>query len=202
VALLAMTATAALGASPAVVTNAGIAAVLIATVEPPHGFYSAAAAHRLVDVLIGGATSLVVLAVIPAHTLRTTRKAATVLSAELAVVLAQVASALEHRDEEAAERALEEARTLDAVVARLREESDLADEAALLTPFGGHGRRVGGRPGAGRSHRAGSSGKRPVATAPPELQLKSRPSSRIWKARTMSMIPFVIAQIPAKISSV
>ena len=67
VALLAMSATAVLGASPAVATNAGIAAVLIATVQPAHGFYSPAAARRLVDVLIGGATSLAVLVLLPAH---------------------------------------------------------------------------------------------------------------------------------------
>jgi hypothetical protein len=40
-----------------------------AAVQPPHGFYSPAAARRLVDVLIGGATSLAVLILLPAHTL-------------------------------------------------------------------------------------------------------------------------------------
>jgi uncharacterized membrane protein YgaE (UPF0421/DUF939 family) len=135
VALLAMSVTAVLGASPAVVTNAGIAAVLIATVQPAHGFYSPAAARRLVDVLIGGATSLSVLVLVPAHTLTSTRRAATALFAELSATLEEVASALELRDEEAAERALEHARHLDSFVVRLREESDLAHEAVLLAPI-------------------------------------------------------------------
>ena len=135
VALLAMSVTAMLGASPAVVTNAGIAAVLIATVQPPHGFYSPAAARRLVDVLIGGATSLAVLVLLPAHTLSSTRRAATALFAELSATLDEVASALERRDEEAAERALEHARHLDSFVGWLREESDLAHEAVLLAPI-------------------------------------------------------------------
>ena len=56
-----------IGASPAVVTNAGIAAVLIATVQAEHGGYSPAAARRLVDVLIGGATGLAVLVLLPSH---------------------------------------------------------------------------------------------------------------------------------------
>jgi uncharacterized membrane protein YgaE (UPF0421/DUF939 family) len=134
VALLAMSATAVLGASPAVVTNAGIAAVLIATVQPAHGFYSPAAARRLVDVLIGGATSLAVLVLLPAHSLSSTRRAATALLVELSATLDEVASALERRDGEAAERALEHARGLDSFVGRLREESDLAHEAVLLAP--------------------------------------------------------------------
>jgi uncharacterized membrane protein YgaE (UPF0421/DUF939 family) len=135
VALLAMSATAVLGASPAVVTNAGVAAVLIATVQPAHGFYSPAAARRLVDVLIGGATSLAVLVLLPAHSLSSTRRAVTALLAELSTTLDEVASALERRDEEAAERALEHARGLDWLVGRLRDESDLAHEAVLLAPI-------------------------------------------------------------------
>ena len=135
VALLAMSATAVLGASPAVVTNAGIAAVLIATVQAAHGFYSPAAARRLVDVLIGGATSLAVLVLLPAHSLSSTRRAATALLVELSATLDEVASALERRDEEAAEQALEHARGLDSFVARLRDESDLAHEAVLLAPI-------------------------------------------------------------------
>ena len=90
VALLAMSATAVLGASPAVVTNAGIAAVLIATVQPAHGFYSPAAAQRLVDVLIGGATSLAVLVLLPAHSLSSTRRAATAPLVELSATLDEV----------------------------------------------------------------------------------------------------------------
>ena len=135
VALLAMSATAVLGASPAAVTNAGIAAVLIATVQPAHGFYSPAAARRLVDVLIGGATSLAVLVLLPAHSLSSTRRAATALLVELSTTLDEVASALERRDEEAAEQALEHARGLDSFVSRLRDESDLAHEAVLLAPI-------------------------------------------------------------------
>lgn len=121
VALLAMSATAVLGASPAVVTNAGIAAVLIATVQRAHGFYSPAVARRLVDVLIGGATSLAVLVLLPAHSLSSTRRAATALLVELSAMLDEVASALGRRDEEAAEQALEHARGLDCLVARLRD---------------------------------------------------------------------------------
>lgn len=140
VALLAMSATAVLRASPAVVTNAGIAAVLIATIQPPHALYSQGAAQRLVDVLVGGATSLAVLVLMPAHNLRTTRRAAESLLTELSGTLHDVASALERRDAAAAERALDRARRLDALVAGLQGECELAHEAVLLAPVGGHRR--------------------------------------------------------------
>ncbi len=135
VAFLAMSATVVLGASPAVVTNAGVAPVLIATVQPPHGFYSQAAARRLVDVLIGGAMSLAVLVLLPAHTLRTTRGAARTLLLEFSATLEDIASALERREAAAAEQALARARELDALVDRLHEESDLANEAVVLAPI-------------------------------------------------------------------
>ncbi|HME04326.1 MAG TPA: FUSC family protein [Solirubrobacteraceae bacterium] len=148
VALLAMSAAALLGGSPTLVTNAGVAGVLIATIQPPHGLYSTAAVGRLVDVMVGGGVSLCIAVALPVHTLASTRAAAIVLFADLAGTLDDAAFALDSRDIGAAEETLERARTLDALVGRLREEAELAYETARLAPLRWRKRHVLARYGA------------------------------------------------------
>jgi uncharacterized membrane protein YgaE (UPF0421/DUF939 family) len=135
VALLATGAATTLGAGPTLVTNAGIAGVLIATVQAPHGIYSSAGVGRLFDVLIGGGASLAMSVVLPSHPLKSTRAAAATLVSELSGTLDDVAGALDSHDAEAGERALERARTLDAYVVGLHQAIELAEETAHLVPF-------------------------------------------------------------------
>ena len=54
VTVLAMATATVLGADASVVTQAGIASALIATIEPPHGLYDNLAVDRLIDILVGG----------------------------------------------------------------------------------------------------------------------------------------------------
>jgi uncharacterized membrane protein YgaE (UPF0421/DUF939 family) len=140
VALLAMGVATGLGASPMLVTQAGIAAVLVATIQPPHGIYSSAGVQRLVDVLAGGGAATAVSVLLPAHPLKRTHAAATALLSELSGTLDDVARALDSHDADAAERALERARTLDAYVLRFRQAIELAEETARLGLFYRHTR--------------------------------------------------------------
>jgi len=140
VALLAMGVATVLGASPMLVTQAGTAAVLIATIEPPHGIYSSAGVQRLVDVLVGGGAAIAVSVLLPAHPLKRTHAAETALLSELSGTLDDVAGALDSHDADAAERALERARTLDSYVDRFRQAIELGEETARLGPFYRHTR--------------------------------------------------------------
>jgi uncharacterized membrane protein YgaE (UPF0421/DUF939 family) len=135
VALIATGVATTLGAGPTLVTNAGTAAILIATVQAPHGIYSGAAVGRLVDVLIGGGASLAMSVVLPSPPLKTTRAGAATLLFELSGTLDDVASALESHDPEVAGRALVRARTLDGNVVRLHEAIELAEETVRIVPF-------------------------------------------------------------------
>ncbi len=135
VALLTMGLATALGADAMLITQAGIAAVLIATIEPPRGIYSPLAGERLIDVLVGGACGLAATIVLPLHPLRHPRIAGAKFFAELHGVLADMASALEPDDAAAADRALERARTLDGALATYRLALDTADETTRISPF-------------------------------------------------------------------
>jgi hypothetical protein len=135
VALLATGAATTLGAGPTMVTNAGTAGVLIATVQAPHGIYSSAGVGRLVDVLIGGGASLLMSVVLPSHPVKSARAAAARLVSELSGTLDDVAGALDSHDAEVGERALERARRLDAYAVRLHQAIELAKETAHLVPF-------------------------------------------------------------------
>jgi uncharacterized membrane protein YgaE (UPF0421/DUF939 family) len=140
VALLAMAAATAIGAGPAVVTQAGTASVLIATIQPPTGLYSALAAQRFVDVLIGGGVGLAIALALPRNPLSSTREAAAPLCAGLEGTLEEIAAGLERRDAATAERALERARSLDARARALQQALELAEETARLAPAQWHTR--------------------------------------------------------------
>jgi hypothetical protein len=117
-----------------VVTQAGTASVLIATIQPPKGLYSALAAQRFVDVLIGGSVGLVISIALPRSLGAATREAVGPLLAELAATLEDVALALERHDGSAAEQALERARALDPYARILQQTLDLAEETSRLSP--------------------------------------------------------------------
>ncbi|MGH3729449.1 MAG: FUSC family protein [Micromonosporaceae bacterium] len=134
VAGLAMVTTIALGANPQVVSQATIAAVLIATVQPPEGVISGLASERLLDILIGCGVGLAASLVLPAHPLRTTKAVAEPFFVEMVATLEQTADALAAHDREAAERALLRARTLDRYAGDLQSALDLALETTRLSP--------------------------------------------------------------------
>ncbi|NEE03594.1 FUSC family protein [Phytoactinopolyspora halotolerans] len=145
VATLAMGTVTALGAGPMVVTQAGVASVLIATIEPPDGLYSSLANQRLVDVLIGGGFGLAASFILPRHPLASTRAAAVPLFAELRATLEQIATALDTGDVAEAEAALQQSRTLDGYVRTWQETIDQAEETAVLAPTHWSKRSVVGR---------------------------------------------------------
>jgi uncharacterized membrane protein YgaE (UPF0421/DUF939 family) len=134
VASLAMAVAAFVGAAPTVVAQAGTASVLIATIQPPHGIYSALAAQRFVDVLVGGGVGLILWLGLPRNPLRAAQQASTPLFSELTSVLEAVAAGLERHDPEAGEQALARARTLDARVEHLQEVLELASETVRFAP--------------------------------------------------------------------
>ncbi len=134
VAVLAMGAATALGAGPLLITQAGVAGVLIATIEPPEGLYSSMANQRLVDVLIGGGIGLAASFILPRHPLTSTRAAAEPLFSELRGTLEQIARALDTRSAGEIAAALERARTLDGYVRAWQEAIDQAEETVFLAP--------------------------------------------------------------------
>ena len=124
--------------------------MLVATLVGAHN------ASRFVDALVGGAIGLAVLVAVPVNPLRQAQAAGSVVFAELAATLDDIAAALEARDIAAVREALARARATERLVTRLargarRRAGDGAALAALLArpqPA----RRVRAR---GRADRAG-----------------------------------------------
>jgi uncharacterized membrane protein YgaE (UPF0421/DUF939 family) len=134
VVLLAMGAAWLLGGGPGVVTQAGIAGVLIATIQPPHGIFGGLAASRFIDVVVGGCTGLAVTLAFSRSPRAITQEAAAPFFSELSRALEQVADGLAARDDAAAEDAFARARPVGAALRRLREAVDIARETARLVP--------------------------------------------------------------------
>jgi hypothetical protein len=124
---LAMTAAILLGGAPLVVAQATVSAVLVAALPPPEGSFDFS---RALDAVIGGVLALAVHALLPVDALGRARKAADPLLADLAAVLEDVAGALERRDGDAAEAALDRARTVDADLERFRESVGAGQDTA------------------------------------------------------------------------
>lgn len=140
---LAMTASLLLGGGPMLASQAAVSAALVATLEPPAEGFSF---DRLLDALTGGATALLVAALVfPLDPLTLVRRAAAPVLSELALTLEGAATALEARDADRAEQVLLRARAMDADVAGLREAVGAARESARLSLRGR--RRVGGAVG-------------------------------------------------------
>jgi uncharacterized membrane protein YgaE (UPF0421/DUF939 family) len=121
-----------LGSGQMFAQQAAVSAALVATLQPPGGGVSFA---RAIDALIGGSIALVVGAlVLPANPARIVREAAAPVLAELAAVLEDIADALVRRDPEAAQAALERARSIDDLERDLDAALMVGRETARLAP--------------------------------------------------------------------
>src|SRR5918994_2699784 len=113
------------------VTEAGISAVLVVNLDPTTYGVSP---DRFLEALVGGGVALAVSAIFPSNPSLLARQAMRPLLEDLATALRDVAAALIGGDLELAERALSEARRIDALVAGLREELDGGYQIARLSP--------------------------------------------------------------------
>jgi uncharacterized membrane protein YgaE (UPF0421/DUF939 family) len=127
---LAMSAALLLGSGQMFAQQAAVSAALVATLQPPDGGVSFA---RAVDALLGGSIALAVSAlVLPVNPVRIVREAAAPVLSELAGVLEDVADALEHRDRDAVQAALERGRGIDELARDLYDALTVGRETARL----------------------------------------------------------------------
>jgi uncharacterized membrane protein YgaE (UPF0421/DUF939 family) len=128
---LAMGAALLLGGGALLVSQAGVSAIFVATIERPHGFTP----DRFVDALIGGAIALLVSQVLlPRDPVAAVTSAAHGLGARLSLALRETAEALASGDAERARRALDIARTTDAQLGDFADAVDVARETVSVRP--------------------------------------------------------------------
>ena len=128
---LAMSAALLLGGGALLVSQAGVSAVFVATIERPSGL----APDRFIDALIGGAVALLVSQVLlPRDPVAAVRRAAQALCERLTLALRETAAALADGDVERAREALEIARATDAPLADLADAIDVARETVSVRP--------------------------------------------------------------------
>jgi uncharacterized membrane protein YgaE (UPF0421/DUF939 family) len=128
---LAMGAALLLGGGTLLVSQAGVSAIFVATIERPEGLTPG----RFVDALIGGAVALLVGQVLlPRDPVRQVVEAAHALSGRLTLALRETAAALLEGDRDRARRALEVARTTDVQLADLGDAIELARETVSMRP--------------------------------------------------------------------
>jgi hypothetical protein len=113
------------------VTEAGVSAVLVAGLDPTTYGVSP---DRFLEALVGGGAALAVSATLPSNPSLRAKLAARPVLEDLATTLRDVAAALIGGDLELAQRALSEARRIDAPVERLREELDSGYQIARFSP--------------------------------------------------------------------
>lgn len=132
VVLLATSAAIFLGSGQMLATQAAVSAALVATLQPPvDGF----AFTRFFDALVGGGVALVINAVLlPARPVELVRRASRPVFDELSAVLDDIAVAVERRDGELAEAALQRARGIDELGARFAEAVDTSRETTRYAP--------------------------------------------------------------------
>jgi uncharacterized membrane protein YgaE (UPF0421/DUF939 family) len=128
---LAMGAALLLGGGTLLVSQAGVSAIFVATIERPHGLTP----NRFIDALIGGAVALLVSQVLlPRDPVAAVRNAAHALAARLGLALRETAAALETGDVDRARAALEIARHADEQLADLADAVDIARETVSVRP--------------------------------------------------------------------
>jgi len=129
---LAMAAAVSLGAGLLLLSEAGVSATLVATVQSTtHGFPPA----RLLDVLVGGAVALAFSQVFfPVHPVKLVRTAAEAMVRELADTLRAVAQVISERDPDGAQAVLDRARRTSLAWGRFEQALDSGGEAARFAP--------------------------------------------------------------------
>jgi len=113
------------------VTEAGVSATLVATLDP--STYGASP-DRLLEALVGGAAALTVSALVPGNPKSRVERASRRILEDLAVVYRDIAEALADGSADRAEFALDEARRMDERVAALRETLDDGFQIARYAP--------------------------------------------------------------------
>lgn len=131
VAALAMAAAMFLGAGPLLVTEAGVTALLVITLDPSTAGPSP---DRFLDALVGCCVALAVHSLLPVDPKTVVQQAARPIFADLTVALEEASGALAAGDPDRAEAALRRAREIDVRVAGLREALDAGYETARLSP--------------------------------------------------------------------
>lgn len=129
---LAMAAAVSFGAGLLLLSEAGVSATLVVTVQPTtHGFPPT----RLLDVLVGGIVALVFSQLLfPVHPVKLVRTAAEAMVRELADTLRAVAQVIRERDTDGAQAALDRARRISLAWARFEQALDSGGEAARFAP--------------------------------------------------------------------
>lgn len=132
---LAMAAAIFLGAGPLLVTEAGVTALLVITLDPSTAGPSP---DRFLDALVGCCVALAVHSLLPVDPKTMVEQAARPIFADLTKVLEEASGALAAGDPDRAEAALRRAREIDVRVAGLREALDAGYETAWISPSRRH----------------------------------------------------------------
>ena len=131
VALLAMSVAIFLGGGSLVVTQAGISAILVVTLDPPSGVIPT----RFFDALVGGGVAVAISQLLFPFNPRTlVSQAAEPVFRQLAVTLTALADAIEVGDVEGANQALNRARDIDASVRRFNDALSEGHRIVRLAP--------------------------------------------------------------------
>lgn len=119
------------GSTPLLVTQAAVAGVLVATIQPPtHGVNFT----RFVDALIGGAVGLAVAYLLPADPLKALRRATRPVIDAFIGMLRDLAEALDTGDAEAAQAVLDRGRAIELTQRRVDDALDVARDMVRLAP--------------------------------------------------------------------
>ncbi|MGW5365661.1 FUSC family protein [Actinopolymorpha pittospori] len=136
VVLLAMAAAVLAGGGAVLVNQGAGSAILIVALAPTAGSLASAPWSRFVDALVGGVVGLLVNAVLlPMNPVVLARRSANPLLDELAGVLDEIAAALEARDVDRADEALQRARAIESALTEFREALGAGREIARIAPF-------------------------------------------------------------------
>jgi uncharacterized membrane protein YccC len=129
---LTMAAAVSLGAGLLLLSEAGVSATLVATVQSTTSGFPP---DRLLDVLVGGAVALIFSQVLfPVHPVKLVRSAAEAMVGELADTLRSIAHAIDERDPDRAQAVLEQARRISAAWGRFEQALGIGGEAVRFAP--------------------------------------------------------------------
>jgi uncharacterized membrane protein YgaE (UPF0421/DUF939 family) len=129
---LAMLGATLVGGGPLLASQAGVSAVLVATLQPPEGGWDF---DRFIDALVGGGVALLVGSLLlPVNPLRLVGERTAPLIERLAATLEDIADALSNRDAAAADAALAAVAEVDLRHDAMGDAFEAAGEAARLSP--------------------------------------------------------------------